>query len=188
MGESSLDPEHRLACGHTTGELVEHLAGDASPEFSAHAAECPHCRAALAELAPTWAPVREAAELSVEPPQGLLDRALLTARRARAGDTGPPVEIPQENGVLRVAPRTTLVVARRLSAELLARIPDARLLACTGDAHEVRVDVEVEYGASVPDLADRFQAELGAALREVLGAAVPAVWVRIADVAPRQEP
>lgn len=188
MGESSLDPERRLACGHTIGELVEHLAGDAPPEFSAHAAECPHCRAALAELAPSWAPVRRAAQLSVEVPHGLLDRTLLAARGARAAQGGSPVEIAQEFGALRVDPRATLVLARRLSAELIAHQPDVRLLACTGDAREVRIDLEVEYWSDAPALAADLQAEIESALRAALGAAVPAVWVRIADVAPRREP
>ena len=186
MSESSLDADQHLACGRTVGELVEHLAGDAPPEFAAHAVGCPHCQAALADLAPGWEPVRRAAQLSVEPPRGLLERTLLTVRGARDGAGGSPAEIAQEQGSLRVAPQATLVLARRLSGELLADRPGVRLLACTGDVHEVRVDLQVGYGLDAPEVTTRLRAELERALRNLLGAAAPAVWVRVADVAPRQ--
>jgi len=187
VGESSPAAE-RLACGHTTGELVEHLAGEAAPEFAAHAAGCPHCSAALAELAPGWSALRRATEVSVDAPSGLLDRALRTARRARGRESGDPAEIPQDCGALRVAPRATLVLARRLSAQLIARRPAARLLSCTGDGREVRVELRVGYGTPIPELVAGLQAELATALRDVLGAAAPVVHVRVVDVAPAHEP
>ncbi|MDI2028874.1 hypothetical protein QFW96_09640 [Saccharopolyspora sp. TS4A08] len=184
MGEASFDPEQRLSCGHTIGELVEHLAGDAPPEFAAHVASCPHCQAAMAGFGPGWAPVRRAAEVAVETPNGLLDRALLTARRARGLDSGPLIEIAQDGGALRVTPHAALVLARRLSAELLANVPGARVLACTGDSQEICVELEVSYGSAAPELATRLRTDLEDALRVTLGPGVPAVWVRIADVVP----
>ncbi|GAA3361274.1 hypothetical protein [Saccharopolyspora gregorii] len=187
MGEAPLDPEHALPCGRTIGELLDHLAGEAPEDFGAHVRTCPHCRAALAELAPTgWEPVRRAAELAVEPPEGLVSRALLTVRGARAAAGGEPAEVAQEFGTLRISAQATLVLARRLSAELLADVPEARLLSCTGDVREVRVDVVIGYGVPAPALTARLQDDLGRALREHLGAAAPSVWVRVADVAPPQ--
>ncbi|MFR9729309.1 hypothetical protein ACL03H_08775 [Saccharopolyspora sp. MS10] len=185
MGEPRFEPDHELPCGHTVGELVEHLAGDAPAEFAAHARGCPHCRAALADLAPAgWEPVRRAARVEVEPPADLVSRALLTVRGAR--EAGPSAEVAQENGLLRVTPQAVLVLARRMSAELLADRPGLRLLACTGDVREVRVDVVADYGSPAPALSARLQDDLGGALRGHLGAAAPSVWVRIADVAPPQ--
>lgn len=78
------------------------------------------------------------------------------------------------------------MLARRLSGELIADRPGVRLLACTGDVHEVRVDLQVGYGLPAPEVTTRLRAELERALRDLLGAAAPAVWVRVADVAPQQ--
>lgn len=187
MGEPSFDPDHVLPCGHTVGELVDHLAGDAPAGFAAHVRTCPHCRAELAGLAPGgWEPVRRAAELSVEPPEGLVSRTLLTVRELRGGSAGSSAEVAQELGMLRVTPQATLVLARRLSLELLADRRGTRLLACTGDVHEIRLDVVIDYGLPAPALAAQLQDDLERALRAHLGAAAPAVWVRIADVAPPQ--
>lgn len=182
MGEFPFDPEQQLACGHTYGELVEHLAGDSTPEFAEHVAGCPHCRAALDRLAPSWAPVRRAAQVSVEPPNGLLDRVLMTSRRARGVNVGPSIEILQEGGALRVTPHAALVLARRLTAELLAGFPGVRLLACTGDSQEIRVELQVTYGSDAPELATRLREEVEDGLRGALGPGAPVVWVRIADV------
>ncbi|MEU6127977.1 hypothetical protein ABZ805_02280 [Saccharopolyspora sp. NPDC047091] len=187
MGEAPLDPDHALPCGRTIGDLLDHLAGEAPDGVAAHVRTCPHCRAALTDLAPTgWEPVRRTAELAVEPPEGLVSRALLTVRGARAAAGGEPAEVAQELGTLRVSAQATMVLARRLGAELLAEVPGTRLLSCTGDVREVRVDVEIGYGLPAPALTARLQHDLGRALREHLGAAAPSVWVRVADVAPPQ--
>lgn len=188
MGEFPFDPDHLLACGHTLGELVEHLAGDSTPEFAAHVAECSHCRAALDRLGPGWAPVRRAAAVSVEPPHGLIDRVLLTTRQARAVNAGASIEIAQDGGSLRVTPHAALVLARRLTADLLARRGGARLLSCTGDSQEIRVEIAVRYGSDAPELAARIREDVEAALTDVLGAGAPPVWVRIADVVIPEQP
>ncbi|TWF92930.1 hypothetical protein [Saccharopolyspora dendranthemae] len=188
MGEFPLDPDHVLACGHTLGELVEHLAGDSTPEFAAHVAGCSHCRAALDRLGPGWAPVRRAAAVSVEPPHGLVDRVLLTSRQARAANAGASIEIAQDGGSLRVTPHAALVLARRMTADLLARIGGAHVLSCTGDSQEIRIELVVSYGSDAPELAVRLREDIESALADVLGAGAPPVWVRIADVVVPEQP
>ncbi|GAA2800936.1 hypothetical protein [Saccharopolyspora taberi] len=179
---SSADPT--LPCGRTVVELVALQSDGGPPELAAHVRECRYCQAELAELDAAWAPVRRAAEVPVEPPHGLVERALTTVRGIRAGSGSTPVELAQDGGTLRILPQAVLLLTRRLCLEILTGHPGVHLRGCTGDVDEVRVDLMVRYRLPAPVEAERIRRELTAALREALGAAAPAVWIRIADVEP----
>ncbi|KAA5830024.1 hypothetical protein F1721_23230 [Saccharopolyspora hirsuta] len=172
-----------LPCGHTDAELLDVLTDSASPELAEHVRTCPHCQAELAELEAVWAPVQRAARIPVEPPHGLVERALMTVRGVRGGLGAAPVELAQEGGTLRIHPQAVVLLTRQLCAEILTRHPGTHLRGCVGDADEVQVDLAVRYLLPAA-LAEEVQQELAAALQDVLGAGAPAVWVRIADVEP----
>ncbi|MDA3649523.1 hypothetical protein LZ318_07730 [Saccharopolyspora indica] len=172
-----------LPCGRTDAELLDVLADSAPPELAEHVRTCPHCQAELAELKAVWAPVRRTAQIPVEPPHGLVERALMTVRGVRGGRGAAPVELAQEGGALRIHPQAVVLLTRQLCAEILTRHPGAHLRGCVGDADEVRVDLAVRYLLPA-SLAEQVQQDLVAALRDVLGAGAPEVWVRIVDVEP----
>ncbi|MER5390568.1 hypothetical protein [Saccharopolyspora sp. NPDC002686] len=176
-----------LPCGRTDAELLDVLTGSAPPELAEHARTCPHCQAELAELESAWAPVRRAARIPVDPPHGLVERALMTVRGVRGGRGAAPVELAQEGGTLRIHPQAVVLLTRQLCAEILAQHPGTHLRGCVGDADEVQVDLAVRY-LQPATLTEQIQQELSSALRDVLGPGAPAVWVRIADVDPPRTP
>jgi hypothetical protein len=176
MGDRPFDPDRVLPCGRTLGVLLDFLADSAPTEFAEHLRACPHCQAELAELDPDWAPTRRGANRPIEPPHGLVERALMAVRGGRGG---APVELTREGGKLQQA---VVLLARRLCLEVLTRHPGVHLRGCVGDVDEVQVDLTVRYLLPVPDLADMIQQDLSAALRKVLGADAPAVRVRVVDV------
>ncbi|CAM01181.1 hypothetical protein A8924_2268 [Saccharopolyspora erythraea NRRL 2338] len=184
MADRSSDADRALPCGRTVGELVGYHADGGTPELAAHVAGCPHCQAELAELDSAWAAVRRAASLPVEPPDGLVDRALTTVRGIRGGAGSAPLEFDQDGGSLRISPQAVLVLARRTCAEILTAHPGVHLRGCGGDVDEVRIDLQVQYPLPAPALAEMIRTELADRLHVALGGAAPAVWIRIADVAP----
>lgn len=180
------DHSRVLPCGRTDAELLDVLAGSGQPELAEHVRTCPHCQAELAELEAAWAPVRRTARIPVEPPHGLVERALMTVRGVRGGRGAAPVELAQEGGTLRIHPQAVVLLTRQLCAEILTHHPGVHLRGCVGDADEVQVDLTVRYLLPA-SLAEQVRQDLAAALRDVLGAGAPAVWVRIADVEPPRE-
>ncbi|MEV0697536.1 hypothetical protein AB0I53_06400 [Saccharopolyspora sp. NPDC050389] len=184
MDDRSFDPDRVLPCGRTDGMLLDFLADSAPTELAEHIPTCRHCQARLAELDSDWAPVRRTARLPIEPPHGLVERALMAVRGVRGGRGAAPVELAQEGGKLRVSPQAVVLLTRRLCLGLIAERPGVHLRGCVGDVDEVRVDLAVRYPLPAPELADAIHHELTAALSEALGAGAPAVWVRVVDVQP----
>lgn len=184
MGDRSFDPGRALPCGRTVGELLGFHSDGEPAELAEHVAGCPHCRRELAVLDAEWAPVRRAARVPVEPPHGLVERALLTVRGVRGASGASPAEIEQDRGRLRVSPQTVVLLTRRLAGEVLTGHPGVHLRGCTGDVDEVRVDLAVRYPLPAPRLAEAVRRELDDAVRAALGPAAPSVRVRVSDVAP----
>lgn len=184
MADRSFDPARVLPCGRTDGVLLDFLADSAPPELSEHIPTCRFCQAELAELDSDWAQVRRAASLPIEPPHGLVERALTAVRGVRGGRGAAPVELDQDGGKLRIAQQAVVLLTRRLCLERLAKHPGVHLRGCIGDVDEVRVDLTIRYPLPAPDLAEAIHQELTAELREALGAGAPAVWVRVVDIEP----
>ena len=60
-----------VPCGALLDELLEQVADGTSPADPANQETCPHCRAALTELADVWAPVRRLTAENVTAPPTL---------------------------------------------------------------------------------------------------------------------
>ncbi|MCW2583342.1 MAG: Asp23/Gls24 family envelope stress response protein, partial [Klenkia sp.] len=98
-----------LACGCSLDDLLAQVADGADPADPDHQRACPHCRAALAELAGLWAPVRELAETAPATPAGL-DAKVMERVGAMATHAWHAV-LPETDGVTRVAAWVVAVVA-----------------------------------------------------------------------------
>jgi hypothetical protein len=181
---SSFDTERTLPCGHTLGALLTFAADRTPTELADHVETCPYCPAELAELDKIWGSVRRSARVPVQPPDGLVERALATVRALRADSGAGSRELDQDRGVLRIAPQAVLTLTRQACSEIVTTYPGVSLRSCSGDVDEVRVDLVVRYPLPARELAVSVQAELARALRAVLGAAAPSVSAQVIDIAP----
>lgn len=183
-GDHSLSADHELPCGHTVGDLLTLLSEGASPELTEHARTCQWCQAELVELKRAWEPVRHSARLAVEPPDGLVERSLMTVRGIRGGLRSEPVAMHQDGGTLRIPPQALIIFTRLLCAEILTDYPGVHLRGCGGDAAELRVDLAVRYPLHAAELTSTIQAELSRGLQDALGPMAPSIWVLVVDVLP----
>lgn len=103
-------PARELACGCSLDELLAQVADGTDPADPDHQRACPHCRAALAELAELWAPVRTLEEPPATPAG--LDAKVMERVSAMATHAWHAV-VPETHGVTRVAAWVVAVVARR---------------------------------------------------------------------------
>lgn len=101
----------RLPCGTFFDDLLEQVADDASPNDAEHQADCPHCRATLAELSEVWAPVRALSETESTPPETLTTSVM--QRVVAIATHGWHAVFTEREGVTRIAAWVVAVVARR---------------------------------------------------------------------------
>lgn len=101
----------RLPCGVVFDDLLEQVADDRAPNDAAHQANCPHCRATLAELTDVWAPVRDLTESDSEPPESLTTSVM--QRVVAIATHGWHAVVTEPLGVTRIAAWVVAVVARR---------------------------------------------------------------------------
>lgn len=99
----------RLPCGAAVDDLLEQVATGRG-ERDSHQRSCPHCGAALAELAALWAPVLAAASAHLPVVPGLAAGVMQLVRRV-AADTWWTLDITG-GGAVRVAARVVALVAR----------------------------------------------------------------------------
>ncbi len=184
MSDRSIYPGRVLPCGRTVGMLVSYVADSAPAELADHVETCPYCRAELSELDHSWGPVRRSASVPVQPPDGLVERAVATVRGLRGGYGAASRRLDQEGGALRITPVAVLALTRQACSDIVSTYPGVYLRGVGGEVHEVRVDLVVRYPLPARELAASVQADLGRALRAVLGVAAPAVAARVIDVAP----
>lgn len=160
--------EDRLDCGRDVADLVEQVADGHATGRDEHQAGCPHCQAALTEIALHWSPVRDAVIEPVPVPAGLL--AAITARVRTLAGTGRYAVRQTERGVTRIA---TWVLERAV-ARATARVPGVsgvvgRVVTVLANASgrplvSVQVSLTGRYGAPLPAVAE--------AVRDAVRAAV----------------
>jgi uncharacterized alkaline shock family protein YloU len=129
------------------------------------------------ERDPRWDAVRAAARLRVPTPPGLVERVLRAVARGRR----TALEVPGEDGRLRVTERAVSRLARAIAAE---RAPEGvRVSAVAVEDDVVQVLVSVRFGVTAGEAAEALRRELTAELSRRLGAGT-AVDVHVVDVHP----
>lgn len=196
--------EPRLPCGASYDDLLVQVADRTPVRSPDHQRTCPHCRAALGELEALWAPVHQLADEDVRAPAHLLETIMARVRELPR-HTWHAV-IPGERGDTRIAARIIAAVARLAAEEMPSvtlalggghtaqALTDADIAGTAGDAAtdvgvagtHVAVDVQVavEMGAHIPQLADRLRAHIAQRVADLTGLTAAEVNITIADITP----
>ena len=196
-------PGERLPCGHPVADLLAQVADDQAPRDLGHQRGCPHCRAALAELQELWAPVQALAAERVRAPDDLLHAVMAGVRELSRNPWHAVLTDP--GGDTRIAARVVGVVAR-LAAETVPQVTQAlgrgRTRTPTGapgagpaaaadptvgvaGAHVVvDLDIAVEAGAHIPQVAQQVRQQVADHLLALTGLSTTEVNITVVDVQP----
>jgi uncharacterized alkaline shock family protein YloU len=202
------DTGYRLPCGMRVDELLNQVADHAAHRDPDHQRTCRHCHATLAELTALWQPVHDLAAEDVQPPANLLEAVMLRVR-ALPRSTWHAV-IPNDSGAgeTRIAARVVAAVAR-LAAESVPHVSialggghlaaDLSASDATGHHAETATDVvvagthvvidvqiAVEHGAHIPDVAAQVRTQITRHITAHTGLTTAAVNVNVTDVRPRR--
>lgn len=196
-GPEPVVPDTRLACGRSTGPLLEQVAEGRGSDRDAHQLTCPYCRAALAEFDRLWAPVRAVTADRPQAPASVVEAAL---RRVRGASDQPEYgRIDSPFGHTRVAARVVVALARHLATQVpgvevalghLAAdghesggevVPDVEA-GVTGGSTAVQITLAAAYGQDLQALGERIRAVVARGVREVTGLESVDVTVHIDDV------
>lgn len=200
----------RVPCGALLDDLLEQVADGTPPADPAHQETCPHCRAALTELADVWAPVRRlAAEHVTAPP--MLTSTIMERVHAIAAH-GWHAVLTGHSGVLRIAAWVVAVIARRAAAGVpgvgtvtgqvtppaaaLGRVPAgfppagpsrsqraaAAGIGVAGRQVDIRIAVTAAAWRPLPALAEQIRRRVSAEVSATTGLAVAAVDVEVTDL------
>ena len=198
--------ENYLACGVPFEEILDQVTDHAPPRDPGHQATCATCRATLAELSATWASVDGLVGQQVRAPAALL-RAVMDRIRELSSHPWYAVLTTPE-GDTKIAARVIGAVAR-LAAQDVPQVSLALGGGRTGTGHSradlagntgetatdvgvsgqhviVDVDVVVEMGAHIPQLADQIRARISHDIADLAGLTVAQVNISILDVAPSE--
>lgn len=194
--------DERLPCGASVDELLAHVVDGRPPRDPEHQRWCPHCRAMLAELRDAWSPVEDLAAEEVRAPAGLLDAVMARVRELSRNPWY--ASLPGPRGHTRVAARVVGVIAR-LAAESVPRVTLALGRGHTGSAASaaeiagpagetasdvgvagthvvVDVQIVIDYGAPVHEVARQVRKQISRDLREHAGLVTAEVNVTVVDV------
>jgi uncharacterized alkaline shock family protein YloU len=201
-----LDLAQRQApCGADIDDLLEQVADGRAGERDEHQTRCPHCQAALIELADVWAPVRHLADQPVAAPAGILTAVLRHIDRITE-DVWHTLH-RAELGAITVAARVVATIARqaalrvpgvrvafgRSSAEAAARAAEAATrqhrhpeaaAGVMGGTAVVDLALTVTHGQSIEHVARAVQQRVIADLCDTLGLQHVAVNITVDDVLP----
>ncbi|MGW6130384.1 Asp23/Gls24 family envelope stress response protein [Cellulomonas sp. NPDC055163] len=198
----STTDDSRLPCGARYDDLLIQVVDRTPPHDPGHQATCPHCRAALADLAATWEPLHELADEDVRAPDSIL-AAVMTHVRELARHTWYAY-VPSEQGHTRIGARVIGAVAR-LAAEELSGValavgqghagahprPATGARRASGSATDVGVagshvvidiQVAVELGTPIPTTAARLRAHIARAVAAHLGLTTVEVNITVVDI------
>lgn len=196
----------RLPCGARYDDLLAQVADRTPPPDPRHQATCPHCRAALADLAATWGPLHELAAQDVRAPDSVLT-AVMTHIRELARHTWY-ADVPAEHGHTRIGARVIGAVARLAAEELpgvalalghghghghaRARADQATIAGPAGESATdvgvagshvvIDIHVAVELGTPIPATAARLRAHIARTVAAHLGLTAVEVNITVADV------
>ena len=209
-GRSSRALPDRAPCGALLDDLLEQVADGTPPADPAHQETCPHCRAALTDLADLWAPVgRLTAEYVTAPPT--LTGTIMERVHAIAAH-GWHAVLTGHSGVLRVAAWVVAVIAGRAAADVpgvgtvhgqvtppaaaLGQVPTqyppdrpsrpqraaAAGIGVAGRRVVIRIAVTAAAGTPLPALAELIRHRVSAEVSSMAGLRVAAVDVEVTDL------
>ncbi|MGX5653590.1 Asp23/Gls24 family envelope stress response protein [Geodermatophilus nigrescens] len=176
-----------LPCGTTVDDLLARVTEGRPP--SAHQRRCPHCRAGLAELSVLWAPVQDLAAEDVRAPAAVLEAVM---DRVRELSRHPwHAVVPGTTGQTRIAARVVGAVAR-LAAQSVPQVTLALgrarrdavepAVGVAGTRVVVDIDIAVDYGAVIGEVARQVRAQITDDLGRHTGLTVAEVNVHVVDV------
>jgi uncharacterized alkaline shock family protein YloU len=192
--------DHLLPCGASLDAFLAQVADRRPPRDPEHQRTCPHCRAALAELEQLWGPVHELADEPVKAPADLL--ATVMARIREISRNPWYAVVPSATGGTRIAARVVGAVAR-LAAQSVPQVDvaigrgrtvpadddrtalDAAAgvdVAVVGTHVIVDLDITVDYGAAIPEVARQVRAAVLRDLQQHTGLTTTEVNVTVVDV------
>jgi uncharacterized alkaline shock family protein YloU len=204
-------PGDRLPCGKPVDDLLTQVTDHMPPPDPAHQQSCPHCRAALAELEDLWAPVRDLAAEDVRAPAGLLQAVMAQIRDLSRNSWSAVLHEPR--GRTRIAARVVGAVAR-LAAESVphvtlalgggrvatpsettadpAKIAGPRAEPATdigvaGNHVVVDVQIAVDYGAPMRQVAAVVRDRIAQHLATQTGLTTTEVNVTVVDIRPPRD-
>lgn len=193
----------QVPCGIDLDNLLEQVADGRATERDEHQAHCPHCQAALIELADVWAPVHRLAEQPVTAPTGVLAAVMRHIDRL-THDLWYTLH-QAETGAIRVAARVIAVTARQAALRVPGvRIAFGRSTAAAGAAEAdtrqhrhphaaagvmggtavVDLALTVTHGQAIDHVARQVQQRVIADLRDTVGLRHVAVNITVDDVLP----
>ena len=195
-----------LPCGASLDVLLAQVAEGVPPRDAAHQRNCPHCRAALAELQELWAPVQELAAEEVRAPAGLLQAVMAQVRELSRNSWTAVLQ--ETAGHTRIAARVVGAVAR-LAAESVPHVtlalgggriatpagaaPDPERVAGAVDATDVGiagthvvvdVQIAVDHGVPIPQVAEQVRQRIAGHIAAQTGLTTTEVNVVVVDVRP----
>jgi uncharacterized alkaline shock family protein YloU len=197
--------QRQAPCGTDIDNLLEQVAGGHADERDPHQTHCPHCQAALIELADVWAPVRRLADQPVATPTGILAAVMRHVDRVTQ-DMWHTLD-QTDVGAITAATRVVATIARRAALEVPGvrvafgrstaaaaaraaaagtrqhRHPDAAA-GVMGRTAVVDLALTVTYGQSADHIARQVQQRVIAELRSTLGLRHVTVNITVDDVLP----
>jgi uncharacterized alkaline shock family protein YloU len=191
-----------LPCGVPLDELFAQVTDGRTARAAVHQRSCLHCRATLAELDDIWMPVNELAAEEVQAPAGLLQT--VTDRIRELSRNPWYASLPGPQGYTRVAARVVGAIARlaadsvpRVSSALgqgragpslgAAELSESKAAGATGvgvAGGHVVVDVQivVDLGSSIPEVARQVQRQISRDLDRHAELTTVEVNVEVIDV------
>jgi uncharacterized alkaline shock family protein YloU len=197
-------PGQHLDCGADVDDLLEQVADGHADRRTDHQQHCPHCQAALLELADVWAPVHRLASQSVQVPAGLT-AAVMRHIQELVRDVWHTLH-RTDDGAIRVAGRVVADLARRAAS----RVPgvgvafgrsstgsdataapvttaDQPAVGVLGRTAIVDLTVAITYGQPIVEIARRVQQQVITELHDTIGLRRITVNVSVDDVLPAPE-
>ena len=198
------DTVDRLLCGVRVEELLNQVADHAAPRDPDHQRTCSHCQATLAELTALWQPVHDLAADDVQAPRHLLASVMLRVRALPRGMWHAVIPSDSGPGETRIAARVVAAVAR-LAAESVPHVRVAlgggHIAADLSDSHAtghhgasatdvavagthvvIDVQIAVEHGDHIPDVAAQVRTQITRHIAAHTGLTAAAVNVNVTDV------
>jgi uncharacterized alkaline shock family protein YloU len=186
----------RLPCGVHIDDLLAQVADDAAPSDPEHQRTCQHCRATLAELTALWRPVHDLAAQDVRAPSDLLETVMAHVRRLPRTTWHATIPDGHGRGRTRIAARVIAAVAR-LAAQSVPEVTlalgsghdlagrrgeGATDVAVSGSHVVIDVQIVVDYGAHLPDVARQVRAQIAQHITALTGLTTAEVNVNVADI------
>jgi uncharacterized alkaline shock family protein YloU len=157
----------RLPCGADIDDLFEQVADGRPPTDPAHQQSCPHCRAALPEIANLWEPVQVG------------DRGL-TRIGARVVGSIARMAAARVPGVGLAIARGRTVTSEEEAAEERSR--GASRVGVAGSRTVLELDIVIRYGSDARVLAERVRETVIADVTALTGLTVKTVDITVADI------